>query len=577
MPALLTTLFSERLVQALCWTLIHSLWQGLLLAVLAGMALFFTRHSSAATRYNWLTTVFFLFTGFVVYTFFRQFRLAGTTGMYVLTGPSAQEPVNMPALLTGETIGRQPVLEQMTAMAGQFLNQHAFTIVSIWFCFFVFRCGSMLFALRRLQQLKLNAGLVSGYWQDTSFQLARRMGIQRCVQLLQSVRVQTPLTIGFLKPVILLPASLLTHLTPAETEAVLLHELAHIKRRDYLVNLLQRFVETIFFFNPAVLWLSERIQQEREHCCDDLAIASSGSRKNYLQALVSCQEYRNSLAYAMAFPGQKKNQLLGRMQRIVSGSHTGTGHTEKIFLGICLVMTLVLSWGYAQSVRMQQRAAAPPVVAAADTTLTRSLPAIPAVLPDEASPAATTLPDSAAAAAEQLVPDTAILPQAYETGAPEQRYSLDSLEKIRQQSERDRLQAEKAWRRQQADTSAPVWNREKEWKDTGAIQPQPRVPVKTGVMVTLPVHEPYHDKNGGNFYTPKPAAAEAIIQALKAEGLIRSTKGLSYLLSSQYLIVNNVRQPQPIQEKFKKQFVTSDAYTYVYNWKINTQVAAGPQ
>lgn len=569
MPALLTTLFSDRLVQALCWTLIHSLWQGLLLAVLAGMALFFTRHSNAATRYNWLTTVFFLFTGVVVYTFVQQFRLAGATGMYALTGPATQEPVNISALFTGETFSRQPVLQHITAMAGQFLNQHAFTIVGIWFCFFVFRCSSMLLALRRLQQLKLNAGFVPGYWQDTTFQLASRMGIRRCVQLLQSVRVQTPLTIGFLKPVILLPASLLTHLTPAETEAVLLHELAHIKRRDYLVNLLQRFVETIFFFNPALLWLSERIQQEREHCCDDLAIASSGSRKHYLQALVSCQEYRNSLAYAMAFPGPKKNQLLGRMQRIVSGSHTGTGPAEKIFLGICLVMTLVLSWGYAQSVRVRQ----PAIVPAADTMLTRSLPATTAVLPDEASLAATALTN--AVAAEQLAPDTAILPQAAETQTPDPHYAIDLLEKIRQQNERDRLEAEKIRRRQQADTSAPVWNREKEWKDTAAIKPQPHVPVKTGVMIQLPIHEPYHDKNGGNFYTPKPVEAEAIIQALKAEGLTRSTEGLSYLLSSQYLIVNNVRQPQAIQEKFKKQFVTSDAYTYVYNWKINTPIAEG--
>ena len=98
-----------------------------------------------------------------------------------------------------------------------------------------------------------------------------------------------PTVIGWLKPVVLLPASALAGLTPRQLEAILAHELAHIRRHDYLVNLLQTLVETLLFYHPAVWWLSRRIRVERENCCDDLAVSLCGDPVAYAAALADLE------------------------------------------------------------------------------------------------------------------------------------------------------------------------------------------------------------------------------------------------------------------------------------------------
>ena len=146
------------------------------------------------------------------------------------------------------------------------------------------------------------------------------------------------MVIGHLKPVIIVPVGLLIALSAEEVEAILIHELAHIRRRDYLVNMLQSGMEIVFFFNPAVLWVSKLIKTERENCCDDLAVAQNNNKINYIRALVSCEEYQASVpAYAMGFPGEK-NSLLSRVKRIVSNRNYSLNLFEKTILAVCLVL-----------------------------------------------------------------------------------------------------------------------------------------------------------------------------------------------------------------------------------------------
>ncbi len=104
--------------------------------------------------------------------------------------------------------------------------------------------------------------------------LAERMRIPHPVRIAESVRVAAPMVVGILRPVILIPMTALTGLTPRQFAMILAHELAHIRRHDYLVNLLQTVVETLFFYHPAVWWLSRQIRNERENCCDDVAMAT---------------------------------------------------------------------------------------------------------------------------------------------------------------------------------------------------------------------------------------------------------------------------------------------------------------
>jgi beta-lactamase regulating signal transducer with metallopeptidase domain len=108
----------------------------------------------------------------------------------------------------------------------------------------------------------------------------------------------------------------LTALPPSAIEAILVHELAHVGRRDYLINLMVSLIEVIFFFNPAVLWLASLIKAERENCCDDIVVAQTSNKTAYIRALVACQEYHLAVpAYAMALRGHK-NHLLNRVTRM---------------------------------------------------------------------------------------------------------------------------------------------------------------------------------------------------------------------------------------------------------------------
>jgi len=136
---------------------------------------------------------------------------------------------------------------------------------------------------------------------------------------------------------------------PEEIEAILIHELAHIRRRDYLVNLLQNLLEIVFFFNPAVLWLSALIKAERENCCDDIAVAQTSSKVNYIRALVSCQEYQlQAPAYAMALRSSKGN-LKDRVKRILSNNNQSLNLIEKSLLAVCLVTAGLLTAAFSNA------------------------------------------------------------------------------------------------------------------------------------------------------------------------------------------------------------------------------------
>ena len=152
--------------------------------------------------------------------------------------------------------------------------------------------------------------------------LSRRLHIARPVRLLRSTLVDVPTVIGWLKPVILLPATALSGLNPHQLEAILAHELAHIRRHDYLVNLLQTVVETLLFYHPAVWWLSRRIRAERENCCDDLAVSLCGDPVTYARALADLEGLRNpTRRFVMAADG---GSLVQRVRRLLGApSHAG--------------------------------------------------------------------------------------------------------------------------------------------------------------------------------------------------------------------------------------------------------------
>ncbi|HEY4327166.1 MAG TPA: M56 family metallopeptidase [Mucilaginibacter sp.] len=345
MDFLTVKLFPDNLIEAIGNTLLHSLWQGLLLAAVTGLIIVCTRKSSAAKRYNLLIAAFTLFAVAAIGTFVIElsytganYHVAPTHNITIKNTPVAKS--NLVA------IQQTPFKDKVITL----FNKNANTIVLIWFLFVCARCLQLLTGLQGVYYLRRRAIFqVDKQWKNRIKQLAMKLDIKQLIEIAESGLAKVPMVIGHLKPLILIPVGLMTSLSPEEVEAILVHELAHIRRRDYLVNLLQSLMEIIFFFNPAVLWISALIKTERENCCDDIAVAQSSSKADYIRALVSCQEYNSlSPAYAMALSGNKTH-LLARVKRIITNNNHSLNMMEKSLLAICLVSAGLLTAAFSNA------------------------------------------------------------------------------------------------------------------------------------------------------------------------------------------------------------------------------------
>jgi beta-lactamase regulating signal transducer with metallopeptidase domain len=169
---------------------------------------------------------------------------------------------------------------------------------------------------------------------------------------LESSLVDAPTVIGFLKPVILLPTSALTGLSMQQLELLLAHELAHIRRHDYLVNILQSVIETLLFYHPAVWWVSHRIRVEREHCCDDVAVRVSGNAVVYAKALATLETLRHEPQLALAANG---GQLVKRIKRVLGKPEkSGNWLVGALLISVMIVPLLFLTAREAQAQAAQQ-------------------------------------------------------------------------------------------------------------------------------------------------------------------------------------------------------------------------------
>jgi len=317
-------LFPPHVSQAICHALVHSLWQGMLLAMLTGIIVLFTKKASAAIRYQLLTGTLLLFTIAFIYTL--AFELLNP----VENDFNINAPVNIKA----------SALTDFWSYLGfgmKYVHERAGIVVAIWLLVVMLQSARVLFGLyitKRLKQVKINP--LPAFWNQKLKELTSSLKIKQAVTLLESGVTKIPLVIGYLKPVILIPVGLVNSMEQPEVEAILLHELAHIGRNDYLVNLLQSIMERLLFFNPAVLWLSHLIKTERENCCDDIVLAQTGNKINYIQALVHFQEYNfNPPQHAFALGG-KGTAIIARMERMISNRNRGLNYLEIVCLTILL-------------------------------------------------------------------------------------------------------------------------------------------------------------------------------------------------------------------------------------------------
>lgn len=344
----LLTAIPDHVVKALCSTLLHSLWLGLLLAAVAGLVVICTRRSSALFRYNLLIAVLGVFTVAVLFTFVQSLSTA-PKGLPV--NAEVQIVPNTPPAASPLVSGSSNYLNT----ASVFLNVHAGSVVLIWLLIVMARTLQLLTGLQSLYFLRRrHVSAVSGEWEHRVKELALQLGIKRLVRVAESGIAKVPIVIGHLKPLILIPAGLITALPPEGIEAILVHELAHIRRRDYLINLFISVLEIVFFFNPAVLWIASLIREERENCCDDIAVANTGNKVDYIKALVSCREYQpETPAYAMAFSG-RKDHLLGRVKRMLSNNNPSLNTLERAILGGGLLIAVLFTTAFSTAHKLNK-------------------------------------------------------------------------------------------------------------------------------------------------------------------------------------------------------------------------------
>ena len=325
-------MLNENLLKAISWTLFHSVWQGLILAILAGLVILFTKKAKANLRYSILSGLFLAFMIAVGFTFNYENQ---SDAMFMISG----EAIVMEDLNREEIFSPASEAPDYFQIGVDFLNQNSTTIVFIWFlifsikCFGIFRSLSNIYRIRNYRNQE-----APEYWRQRVLELSKILKIKKKIVLLESQLVSVPSVTGFFKPIILIPIGLLSNLPQDQIEAILLHELAHIRRKDYFINLIQSFAEILFFFNPGVLWVSSIIKEERENCCDDIAVRITKSKSKFIHALVSFQEYnmkQNQLAVGF---GSKKNQLLERAKRIIHDNNKSLNSIEKTFLAICIIV-----------------------------------------------------------------------------------------------------------------------------------------------------------------------------------------------------------------------------------------------
>ncbi|HXA52852.1 MAG TPA: M56 family metallopeptidase, partial [Candidatus Acidoferrum sp.] len=302
---------------ALGRALLHFIWEGALIAALLGVMLVALRRASAQARY--------LAACAAMLAMIASFAVTA-----IGTGPASTRwaaPVIATFALRDAVVRTGATGDAATMPFGNWAVVAWLAGVTI---LLVRRAGGWLRARRMLARATVSA---EQYWLERLDRLRERMGIGRAVALVESALADSPAVMGWLRPMILTPAGWLMGLPAEQAEAVLLHELAHVRRHDYLVNLMQSVVEDLLFYHPAVWWVGRVMRCERENCCDDIVVAMGGDVRNYARTLASLEGLRAGEPALAASGGQ----LADRIRRLVRPPAGPRASAAPLMLSLALV------------------------------------------------------------------------------------------------------------------------------------------------------------------------------------------------------------------------------------------------
>lgn len=313
----LTALQHSPFLQSLGWAIANSLWQAATLWITYHLVIGVYKNASAKLKHNLSTILLSVaFVWFCITLFTKYFTIVDQSGNYEVQYYDVNDITAAATWnnLLNKVAGILPYLSVAYLLLLIFL---LFRLINIY---------------RVTRFIKFNGLQKPGVeWKLFTEKVARHMGITKQIRLWVSHHIDVPATIGFMKPVILIPLASINQFSADQLEAIILHELSHIKRNDYLINLFISIIETLLFFNPFIVLLAKVIKRERENCCDDFVIQYQYDRHAYASALLSLEQFRNSdLRLAIGATSGKK-QLLLRIKRIMEvNSNSNFNYGQKL-------------------------------------------------------------------------------------------------------------------------------------------------------------------------------------------------------------------------------------------------------
>jgi bla regulator protein blaR1 len=323
------TTIVDSFVTAVSWTFLHSLWQGLILAIIGAGIVFLLPAQKSILKHNLLSGAILLFIVVNLLTFRQYFDFPFKV--------AASDSSIKETLATNLALNTQLVSKSYMDIGVRFVNNHANEIFMLWAVIFVWKMILLFNGIIFVQKLKRNGKQLQNL--NVLKEIQARLNIKRTIDIYESAFIKVPAVSGYIKPILFLPIGFFNQMNSKEAEAVLMHELAHIRRSDFLINIFQIIIESVYFFNLPLLYVSNLLKEERENCCDDLALKAYGDKKSFVEVLIFWNSRdHDGYEIVMSFNGGRMS-MLSRVNRILFNKNTPFRSMEKLFIGACFLFT----------------------------------------------------------------------------------------------------------------------------------------------------------------------------------------------------------------------------------------------
>lgn len=331
----------DTLVRAVGWTLIHSLWIGSVIGAVYAVAVNRWRAGAPHRAHDFGIVGLIVLALSLVAVFLREWALAGEAA-YVAAVTQATLDLPQPGIIQSSVVSTGGEASWATA-----IDASLPWLVAVWAVAVLLLASSVArshLALRRL----VTAGVALPELAQPVIELAQQFGVRRGIAVVSSACAKVPFVIGHFTPVIVLPLTIATGMPWPQLRLILAHEIAHLRRADYLINWLQIALEVLLFFHPVVRWVSADLRRVREDCCDDLVIQIAGGRADYARALLSLEEFRQEVPRLA--PSAAAGVLLWRVQRIAGRTPASRAVVQRLLtpLAVLSFAALLLATGSVQ-------------------------------------------------------------------------------------------------------------------------------------------------------------------------------------------------------------------------------------